>query len=76
MVTIPTEYRRKLGITEETLLSVQLMTDGVKFTKVEMKPISTDSLIELYSDEEVEEWLKNDQLDKQTIKKLNKLLGK
>lgn len=52
------------------------MTDGVKFTKVEMKPISTDSLIELYSDERVEELLKNDRLDKQTIKKLNKLLGK
>lgn len=40
------------------------------------KTISTDSLIEMYSDEEVREYLKCDKLEAKTVKRLNALLNK
>ena len=49
MVTIPIEFRRKLGIANESLLEARLVKNGVLFVKVDPRPD-----FDLYSDEEIE----------------------
>lgn len=70
MVTIPIEFREKLGIDPNSLLEVRLMDNGVMFVKLEM----TSQESEIYSDQQIEEWVKTDQMDVKTIKRLKKLL--
>lgn len=70
MVTIPKEFRSKLGITDESLLEARLVDDGVLFVKVNYIPKP-----ELYSDTEIKEWMNEDKLDSATLKKVKKLLG-
>lgn len=72
MVTIPTEFRRKLGIDENSLLEVKIVDRGVFFVKV---PAPNED-IELYSDEQIAEWLKEDRLDTETAQKVKRLLKK
>lgn len=70
MVTIPIEFRAKLGIDPDSLLEARLVDDGVLFVKLEVQPQKT----EIYSDKQIEEWMKSDKLDKKTAAKLKKLL--
>lgn len=70
MVTIPIEFREKLGIDPNSLLEVRLIENGVMFVKLEMTPRKP----ELYSDHQIKEWVKIDQMDEKTVKKLRKLL--
>lgn len=69
MVTIPIEFRKKLGINENSLLEAKLTDCGVTFIKIDFRQES-----ELFTDTEIKEWMKEDKLDKKTIKKLEKLL--
>lgn len=69
-ITIPISLRKQLGIKENTLLQAELKEDGIF-----LKPISLDwkeKYIRQFSDEEVNEWLKEDKLDKETLQKLKK----
>lgn len=68
MVTIPVEYRESLDVNENTLFEVKLIDNGVVFTKVNMK-----SENEIYSDKQIQKWMKEDKLDGNTVKKLQKL---
>lgn len=68
MVTIPVEYRESLGVNENTLFEVKLIDNGVMFIKVNMKDEN-----EIYSDKQVQKWIKEDKLDSNTVKKLQKL---
>ncbi len=70
MVTIPAEYRQKLGITENSLMEAKLIDNGVVFIRLNYKPDMTD----VYSDEEIKGWVKDDKIDAKTAKKLEKLL--
>lgn len=70
MVTIPIEFREKLGIDPNSLLEVRLMDNGVMFVKLEM----TSREPEIYSDQQIKQWVKTDQMDSKTVKKLKKLL--
>ena len=70
MVTIPIEFRQKLGINENSLLEAKLMSNGVMFMKIEYRPPSE----EVYSDNQIKEWMDEDKLDAKTTKKLEKLL--
>ncbi len=72
MVTIPSEFRRQLGIDENSLLEVKLVDSGVLFVKVS----APNEEIELYSNEQIDEWLKEDQLDAKTAQKVKRLLKK
>lgn len=70
MVTIPAPFRAKLGIDAESLLEARLVDEGVLFVKLALQPQKT----EIYSDKQIEEWMKSDKLDKKTAAKLKKLL--
>lgn len=79
MVTIPAEFRAKLGIEEDTLLKATLIKDGVIFVKIkyisgpEKNPPSNS---EVYSDRQIKQWLAEDKLDPRTAAKLKKLFKK
>lgn len=70
MVTIPAEYREKLGIDENSLMQVKLVSGGVLFTKLNYG-VETGNL---WLDKKIKTWLKEDKLDTKTAKKLQKLL--
>jgi bifunctional DNA-binding transcriptional regulator/antitoxin component of YhaV-PrlF toxin-antitoxin module len=72
MVTIPVEFREKLGIAEDSLLQAELTNKGVLFVKLEYPNSDTA----FYSDKEIEEWLEDDKLDAKSVKKLELLLKK
>ena len=72
MVTIPVEFREKLGISEDSLLQAELTSKGVLFVKLEYPNTETA----FYTDKEVEEWIADDRLDAKSIKKLEQLLKK
>lgn len=74
MVTIPVDFREQLGIEKNSLLKAKLTKEGVLFVKLEFAGETKKH--DLYSDEEVKEWMKEDKLDPKTFKKLEKLLGK
>lgn len=71
MVTIPIEFREKLGIDSDSLLEVKLIDNGVAFIRIDYKPQQNP---EAYSDKQIKKWLKDDKLDAKTVKKLEKLL--
>lgn len=69
-ITIPVSFRRELGIKENTLFEAELKGDGVF-----LKPLNLDwkeKYIRQFSDEEIEQWLEDDKLDKKTISKLKR----
>lgn len=68
MVTIPVEYREKLGVNENNLFDVKLVGNSVIFTSVDFKNKN-----EIYSDKQIQKWMKEDKLDLSTVKKLKKL---
>lgn len=70
MVTIPIEFRQKLNINENSLLEVKLLDNGIAFIKLDYMPEN----YAIYSDKEIETWLKEDKIDKKTAKKLDKLI--
>ncbi len=70
MVTIPVEFRHKLNISENSLLEVKLLDNGIAFIKLDYMPEN----YEIYSDREIKMWLKEDKIDKKTAKKLDKLI--
>lgn len=72
MVTIPIEFREKLGISEDSLLQAELTGKGVLFVKLEYP----NPEVAFYTDKEVEEWLADDRLDAKSIKRLEQLLKK
>lgn len=76
MVTIPVEFREKLGIDENSLLQVKLIKNGVVFLKVEYDAGVKLPPIELYSSAQIKQWSKEDKLDEATLLKLKKLLKK
>ena len=71
MVTIPVEYREKLGIDANSLLKVELIDNGVMFMKINYELEET----EIYSDAQIKKWMKADKLDAGTAKKLKKLFN-
>lgn len=71
MVTIPVEFREKLGINSDSLLEVKMINNGVSFIKINYKP---QQEIEIYSEKQIKKWLKDDKLDAKTVKRLGKLL--
>ena len=71
MVTIPAEFRQKLGIDANSLLEARLVDDGVLFVKM---TYNQPEHVEIYDDKQIQEWLEEDKLDTKTAKKIEKLL--
>lgn len=70
MVTIPIEFREKLGIDSDSLLEVKMINNGVAFIKIDYQSKKESKI---YSDQQIKQWLKDDKLDAATVKKLAKL---
>lgn len=71
-ITIPAEFRRRLGIDEETLLTLTLQ-DG----SIEIRPVRLGAAEELrdYSEEDIARFLAEDKIDQETAVRVRKLLG-
>jgi AbrB family looped-hinge helix DNA binding protein len=73
-ITIPSEFRQKLGINEDTLLNLEL-----KGNKIEITPFTLydkrEKDIRNYTNKEITEFLHEDKIDKKTAKILKKLLS-
>lgn len=70
MVTIPIEFREKLGIDSDSLLEVKMINNGVAFIKIDYQSKKESRI---YSDQQIKQWLKDDKLDAATVRKLAKL---
>ena len=73
-ITIPSEFRQKLGINEDTLLNIEL-----KGNKIEITPFTlydkSEKDITNYTNKEIAEFLNEDWIDHKTAKVLRKLLA-
>lgn len=72
-VTIPAEFRRRLGIDESTLLNITLTGD-----RLEIRPlrVGEEARLRRYSDEQIARFLKEDRIDAATARKVRQLLGR
>lgn len=72
-VTIPAEFRRRLGIDESTLLNITLAGD-----RLEIRPlrVGEEARLRQYSDEQIARFLREDRIDAATARKVRRLLGR
>lgn len=72
-ITIPADFREKLGIDENTILQLQ-----IKGSKIEITPLRVaedDYLMREYDDRQIQAFLEEDKIDKETAEKVRALLG-
>jgi len=73
-ITIPIDFRRELGISEDTMLNLTLK-DG----KIEISPLRSlgrEQASREFSDAEIRQFLKEDRIDTKTADRVRRLLGK
>jgi len=71
-ITIPSEFRERLGIDENTLLQISLRGSKIEITP--FKVVDSDQMLREYDAAEIEEFLKEDKIDPQIAAKARKLL--
>ncbi len=71
-ITIPIAFRKTLGVDNTTLYKAQLKKDGILLTPLQIK--WQDKYIREFSDNDIQGWLKEDKLDKKTLKKIKRYL--
>jgi len=71
-VTIPAEFRKRLGIDESTLLNITLAGDHLEITPLR---VGEEARLRRYSDEQIARFLKEDRIDAATARKVRRLLG-
>lgn len=71
-ITIPIAFRKTLGVNDSTLYKAQLKKDGILLTPLQVD--WQEKYIREFTDEEIEAWLKEDRLDKKTLKKIKQYL--
>ncbi|MDA1349334.1 MAG: AbrB/MazE/SpoVT family DNA-binding domain-containing protein [Chloroflexi bacterium] len=69
-ITIPTEFRKVLGIEAETLLSISLVDDHLELTPLR----ETEDSLRRYTDEDISRFLEEDKLDEETARQVRQLL--
>jgi bifunctional DNA-binding transcriptional regulator/antitoxin component of YhaV-PrlF toxin-antitoxin module len=73
-ITLPVEFRRRLKIDAETILSVTLKADRVDI--VPLRPRPEAEAVRDFSQDEIERFLKEDRIDRATAAKVRRLLGR
>jgi len=71
-ITIPAEFRKRLGIDENTLLRLKLKGSRIEITPVRI--VEEGRWLREYSDDEIEAFLEEDKIDASTAAKVRKLL--
>lgn len=69
-VTIPSEYRKALGINDDTLLNIALVDDHLEVSLLKQR----DNALRHYTEEDISRFLQEDKLDKETVRKVRRLL--
>jgi bifunctional DNA-binding transcriptional regulator/antitoxin component of YhaV-PrlF toxin-antitoxin module len=73
-ITLPVEFRRRLKIDAQTILSLTLKDDRVEVVPLRLVP--QDVPLRDYSRDEIEGFLKEDRIDRATAAKVRRLLGR
>ncbi len=73
-ITLPIEFRRQLGIDSQTILSLTLKENAIEI--IPLHPVPRYETLREYQDDEIARFLKEDQLDPDTVAKVRRLLGK
>ncbi|MDD3818788.1 MAG: AbrB/MazE/SpoVT family DNA-binding domain-containing protein [Actinomycetota bacterium] len=72
-ITIPIEFRKKLGIGDDTILTLSLKGNKIEITPAVVREAGEDELRE-YTDREISQFLKNDRIDQKTARNIKRLL--
>jgi AbrB family looped-hinge helix DNA binding protein len=70
-ITIPAEFRRRLGWEDGALVRMRLVGD-----KIEIEPLTTtEASLRLYTDEELRQFQAEDKIDAETASAVRRLLA-
>lgn len=70
-ITIPTEYRRRLGLTDGALLQMRLVGQVI-----EIRPLSqAEAQFRQYTEAEIRQFLEDDRIDEETAVTVRRLLA-
>ena len=72
-ITIPAEFRLRLGIDESTVLQMRLKGSSLEITP--LRVVDEDRLLREYDPAEIQAFLRDDKLDRKTAAKARKLLS-
>ena len=72
-ITIPAEFRQRLGINESSVLQMRLRGSSLEITR--LRVVEEDQLLREYDAAEIQAFLREDKLDRETAAKARKLLG-
>ena len=72
-ITIPIEFRKKLGIDTNTILSLALRGNKIEITPAIVREVDEEELRE-YTDEEISQFLRDDKIDQETARTVKRLL--
>lgn len=73
-ITLPVEFRRRLKIDQDTILSLTLREGKIEITP--LRPVPQGEALRDYSDEDIERFLAEDRLDAATAARVRRLLGR
>ena len=73
-ITIPIEFRRKLGIGSNTILNLSLKGNKIEITPAIVREFNEEELRE-YTDKEISQFLQDDKIDEDTARTVKKLLS-
>ena len=73
-ITIPIEFRKKLGIGPNTILNLVLKGNKIVITPAVVREFNEDELRE-YTDKEISQFLQDDKIDKDTARTVKRLLS-
>ena len=72
-ITIPVEFRKKLGIDTNTILSLALRGNKIEITPAIVREVDEEELRE-YTEEEISQFLQDDKIDRETARTVKRLL--
>jgi AbrB family looped-hinge helix DNA binding protein len=73
-ITIPVEFRKKLGIDTNTILSLALRGNKIEIVPAMVREVGEEELRE-YTDKEISQFLQDDKIDQETARTVKRLLA-
>jgi AbrB family looped-hinge helix DNA binding protein len=73
-ITLPIEFRRRLRIGSDTILKLTLKDDGIEI--IPLRPMPEEEALRDYSLDEIERFIAEDRIDRDTAAKVRRLLGR
>jgi looped-hinge helix DNA binding domain, AbrB family len=73
-ITIPIEFRKKLGIDANTILRLALRGNKIEIVPAMVREVGEEELRE-YTDKEISQFLQDDKIDQETARTVKRLLA-